>query len=136
MDKKDYGFSSERQRIFAEQWNGNCRESAEKAGITHEHARRLMSHPRYHRFRTALKELREREYKNNVKSRVQLQEFWTKVIDNNLKDKENKPIDLKMKDRLTASRLLGQSEAMFTENHNITPTEGLEITVEYVKSDK
>lgn len=52
---------------------------------------------------------------NTVASRIQRQEFWTRIMNGKLDG-----VNVSVADRLKASELLGRSEADFTDNTNLT----------------
>ena len=105
---------SYRQQQFVKYYAGNGAEAAKLAGYAGDNvalskmSHRLMKLPK---IKHAIRMRDSKVAKANVATRLDRQEFWTKVLlDENAE----------MKDRLKASELLGRSEADFTDNVKTT----------------
>jgi len=96
-----------RQRAFVEAYTDNATEAAIKAGYSpktaYSQGQRLLKNVEI------AQAIRERENERNnphIATREKRQQFWTRVMNDPNED---------MKDRLTASKLLGQSEGDFLD---------------------
>ncbi len=92
---------TEKQRMFIAAWDGNIKNTAEKAGLSYEYCRRLVTKSH---IKAALLERAEDREDELVADRQARQRFWTEIMRD-----ERKP----MQDRLRASELLGKSEGDF-----------------------
>ncbi len=92
---------TEKQRMFIAAWDGNIKNTAEKAGLSYEYCRRLVTKSH---IKAALLERAEDRKDELVADRQARQRFWTEIMRD-----ETKP----MQDRLRASELLGKSEGDF-----------------------
>lgn len=117
------------QKKFVDHFAGNIREAAEKAGVSYEKAKGYM---RAWPVQAALKERDEWEEqkagptKRRVLTRLELQEFWSKIVMD-----ENEVLD----QRLKAADALARSKAMFVNRVDVT-SKGkslAELVVESVK---
>ena len=92
---------TEKQRMFIAAWDGNIKNTAEKAGLSYEYCRRLVTKSH---IKAALQKRAEDREDELVADRQARQRFWTEIMRD-----ETKP----MQDRLRASELLGKSEGDF-----------------------
>lgn len=94
--------------------HGNATLAAKEAGYKHPGviSVKLSRHPIVV---AALRAQQEIALDHAIATRLQRQEFWTKVM---------LDITADMNDRLKASELLGKSEADFTEKHQISGQDG------------
>ena len=114
-----------RQQRFVDYYDGNGTQAAEKAGYStpRQEAARLLSNVN---IKAALRTRENRRRKGHIADRKDRQAFWTRVM----RGEETQPaitgtdtdgnpvveeIPPKMSDRLSASQLLGKSEADFTD---------------------
>jgi len=95
---------NEQQKKFISAFKGNIEEAAEAAGYSYGYARKMMV--TNGNMVGAIEDRSDKENAPLIASRQRRQEFWTGVM-------EDKGAE--MKDRLSASNLLGKSEADFTE---------------------
>ena len=96
-----------KQQVFVDVYDGNATEAAIKAGYSKKSARAIgqenLTKP------DIVKAIQERESKRIkplIADRERRQRFWTQVMDDP---------EVEMRDRLTASKLLGQSEGDFLD---------------------
>ncbi len=101
VDADLYSVKTEKQRMFVAAWDGNIKNTAEKAGLSYEYCRRLVTKSH---IKAALLERAEDREDELVADRQARQRFWTEIMRD-----ETKP----MQDRLRASELLGKSEGDF-----------------------
>lgn len=96
-----------RQRMFVEAYKGNATEAAKAAGYSEKTAKpqgsRLLTNVAV---REAIKRREDKAAGKFIKTRTQLQEFWSEALENE---------SLRMPDRLKASELLGKSRGEFTQ---------------------
>ena len=111
VEKSEHGELNSKQRAFVEAYDGNGKETAIAVGYSkktaEQQASRLLS---LVKVKEAILEREARENKDRVATRVERQEFWTKMLN----DPEVRPAD-----RLKASELLGRSQADFTDRKEI-----------------
>jgi len=124
------------QQRFIDFYDGNATEAAEKAGYTHPN----VAGPRLLVNVSIIRAIRERENNRNqakIMTRIERQEFWTKVINGEFTDQvvigrgDDRGVvetETKMSDRLKASELLGRSEADFTDNTRVSDPDGKALT--------
>lgn len=94
-----------KQQKFIDCYAGDIKDAAEKAGLSYDYARRLVTKSH---ILEAIQNRQETEVRpKEIANRQKRQEFWTQIMD----DKNEAT-----RDRLKASELLGKSEADFTEN--------------------
>lgn len=121
-----------KQQRFIDYYDGNATEAARKAGykgidntlavIGKENLRKL-------HIKDAI-EKRNAEIRNKaIATREERQEFWTTEMNNSINE---------LRDRLAASKLLGQSECDFIQKiqHETPEPIKLEVTVEIVKAKR
>ena len=97
-------FTTKQQR-FIDCYVGDIKEAAEKAGLSYDYARRLVTKSH---ILEAIRNRQDTEVRpKEIANRQRRQEFWTQIMDDKKED---------TRDRLKASELLGKSEADFTEN--------------------
>lgn len=131
QERPAYAKLNQDQKRFVDHYAGNIREAAEKAGISYDKAKGYM---RAWPVQAALKERDEWEErkakegpkKRRVLTRLELQEFWSKIVLD-----ENEVLDR----RLKAADALARSKAMFVNRVDVT-TKGkslAELVVESVK---
>jgi hypothetical protein len=107
---------SKKQEIFIAVYKGNIEEAADIAGLSYGHCRNLMTKPDIVQ---QIKDRSQGEHAPLIATRQRRQEFWTETMEN---------AQGEMRDRLTASKLLGQSEADFTEK--VEHSGSLNVTIE------
>ncbi len=97
-------FTIKQQRLM-DCYAGNIKEAADKAGLSYDYARRLVTKSH---ILEAIRNRQDTEVRpKDIADRQERQAFWTKMMRDTGED---------AKDRLKASDLLGKSEADFTEN--------------------
>ena len=97
-------FTTKQQRLI-DCYAGNIKEAAEKAGLSYDYARRLVTKSH---ILEAIRNRQDTEVRpKNIADRQERQAFWTRIMRDGGED---------TRDRLKASDLLGKSEADFTEN--------------------
>ena len=121
-----------KQQKFVDCFEGNATEAARKAGYKGNNNTLASIGDENLRKPAILEaiEKRNKKAKNKIIStREDRQEFWTDQMNNGKND---------LKDRLAASKLLGLSEADFTQKitHDIPKGIKLDITVRFVKGKK
>lgn len=131
QERPAYGKLSNEQKKFVDHFSGNIKQAAKDAGISYDKA---LKFSKAWPVQAALKERdayeekknREGPVKRRVLTRLELQEFWSKVV---LDDKEV------MDQRLKAADALARSKAMFVARVDVT-SKGkslAELVVESVK---
>jgi len=94
-----------KQQRFIDCYAGDIKAAAEKAGLSYDYARRLVTKSH---ILEAIRSRQDTEVRpKEIANRQRRQEFWTQIMDDKKED---------TRDRLKASELLGKSEADFTEN--------------------
>ncbi len=94
-----------KQQRFIDCYAGDIKEAAEKAGLSYDYARKLVTKSH---ILEAIRNRQDTEVRpKDIADRQERQAFWTKMMRDTGED---------AKDRLKASDLLGKSEADFTEN--------------------
>lgn len=97
-------FTTKQQR-FIDCYAGDIKEAADKAGLSYDYARRLVTKSH---ILEAIRNRQDTEVRpKDIANRQERQSFWTKIMRDGGED---------TRDRLKASDLLGKSEADFTEN--------------------
>lgn len=100
------------EKRFIDAYNGNMRESADAAGISHVEAVRMMARNPY--VKVAIKTRECREHRGSfIMDRMARQEMLTEVATNP---------NVNMRDRLRAIELLGKSEGDFIDKKQIGVT--------------
>lgn len=124
-----------KQQKFVDLYKGNATEAAKLAG--YKGNRRTLGQVgdenlKKPRIWNAIQKRIDKPDKK-ILSREELQEFWTKIVNEKIEE---------TKDRLKASELLGKSQAAFTENRahlfpkqGTTMAEGLKQIAEHFKSN-
>ena len=102
-----------KQQAFVDAYNGNTKAAAKAAGLSQGYCARLMmdvskrnAEPSALAVQTAIRDRQDHERRSRVATRLQRQQFWTKMMDDATE---------KASDRLQASMLLGKSEADFVD---------------------
>lgn len=123
--QKTYDKLTEKQKRFVDLWNGDQEETAKVAGYSDaKKAGHLCL--KNNNICQLIKFKRDAELTPLILSRKERQEFWTKVVNGEIKTKtfnkdgEEVEVPPKMKDRLKASELLGKSEGDFLDRVSIT----------------
>ncbi|MBL7146791.1 MAG: terminase small subunit [Phycisphaerae bacterium] len=94
-----------KQQKFIDCYAGDIKEAADKAGLSYDYARRLVTKSH---ILEAIRNRQDTEVRpQDIADRQERQKFWTQMMRDTNED---------AKDRLKASDLLGKSEADFTEN--------------------
>lgn len=105
MPKKRAKQFTTKQQRFIDCYAGGIKEAAEKAGLSYDYARKLVTKTH---ILQAIKDRQDNELRPQaIADRQRRQEFWTQVMEDEKQE---------TRDRLKASELLGKSEADFTEN--------------------
>jgi phage terminase small subunit len=107
---------TEKQRLFVQCYAGNGLDAAKKAGYRgSEGTLAAIASQNLNKLNVmqAIRERADKEAIPKIKSRHDLQKFWSDVVESPETD---------MKDRLKASELLGKSEALFTDNLRVDVT--------------
>jgi len=119
-----------KQQRVADCFDGDYKNTAKNAGVTHGYVKRLCTHVNYFHIQEKIKNRNNKKSSKLgriIASREERQEFWTNVFYG--KEEDN----TKMSDRLKASELLGKSEADFTENVNHKGKVVTEAVITFVK---
>jgi phage terminase small subunit len=112
-----------KQQKFIDCYGGNTKEAAEKAGLSYDYARRLVTKSH---ILEAIRNRQDTEVRpKDIANRQRRQEFWTQIMDDKKED---------TRDRLKASELLGKSEADFTENLKLNDERISKEEVEQVRN--
>ena len=107
-----------RQQRFVDCFDGDIKAAAQKAGLSYEYCRRLVTK---RHIQEAIKTRQDTEIRAaDIADRQERQCFWSQVMRDPGED---------IKARLRASELLGRSEADFTDNHAHRFPEGCGVLV-------
>lgn len=105
--KDSKGHLTLKQQVFVDAYAGDIKEAAEKAKLSYDYARRLVTKSH---ILEAIRNRQDTEFKpKTIATRQERQEFWTRIMRNRKKSTT---------ERLRVSELLGKSEADFTDNAN------------------
>lgn len=108
-------------REYAKDWNASA--AAERAGMTADYGRQLLTKSHVH---AAIEELREAARTDAVMSLRELQQWWSEIVRGETPEGD-------LRDALKASELLGKSHGGFTDRQEHTGA--MRIEVVYADSD-
>lgn len=116
-----------KQQRFIDYYDGNATQAAIKAGYSKKTAFAIgIENLRKPIILEAIQKRTQKSANKVISSREDLQEFWTKVYNND---------EASLSDRLRASELLGKSKAVFIEKHEhsgeITFTKLVQMVSQY-----
>jgi hypothetical protein len=107
-----------KQQRFIDAYAGDIKEAAQKAELSYDYARKLVTK---RHILEAIQNRQETEVRpKDIADRQERQAFWTKIMRDGKEE---------TKDQLKASELLGKSEADFTENLSHRFPEGCGVLV-------
>ncbi|MBN1125269.1 MAG: hypothetical protein JXA82_09690 [Sedimentisphaerales bacterium] len=107
-----------RQQRFVDCFDGDIKAAAQKADLSYDYCRRLVTKSH---ILEAIQTRQETEIRPcDIAGRQERQSFWSQIMRDPGED---------IKNRLRASELLGRSEADFTDNHNHSFPEGCGVLV-------